>query len=1224
MSQQLSLVEVVPGLFQIGPSSSSAQATWVYYLLQADVSPPIVPTSLVELWNSTDTAIIGTYLFIDEAIDPASAGQFVIVARRYFGGPQPIIGTGAGSQLVAWLKSTPSSRAAFPYQCIYIQLAVFLMQGGVLYKSSQNSPIKFEWQQFGLEPSASFGLQFVNSNVLFGFSGECLQIWSVITDQSIQVSYLGQPQSNNFLIAPYPFDNPLSPGDPSSVSWYIEVPLGGVAAGAMSFGAGFSPGDLYATFGCGFQFSYGLNNSIYYPIFPPAQPGPGEYLGLLVRLHPLFPTNLDCSRLALDLSGTGPGSTFSQNSLALRSNFFSTPSGLPITLRPCALPGNDSPNLLGSPEEYSPPGWGFSMRPLSGGSSNGDWQYYLAPTGHFEIAASGSPSSTTGSVDMMGGLFAEEYVRASIGDWVEFVPNLAAYAPGFDGGSGSSLNGSPNEQASLTDTYTTSWMKYPSGPAQPGRAYFSQVSSSVYYGAAEQQRFPMPVSSLYSHLEPEENQIMFPIVGYGGVYASWNNQTSPNQNIPALVITAFESQVLTATRHANIPANSYGPMFLPPRASTEIIKAARHRFVFSQAPAIATTYTPQGILVRLNQAGSPPTLPNTWNALLLAVSPDVASPSIGSSLTISAPAGSDIIDPVLSNVLMKNQLFLVVSDPKHLNMLQNELSVGGFNFQLDVGPTGTLLIFKFNTSASLAQLAETPNAWADTTNFVDDVSQAQEAILNAIAVAKSHADSAGNPFGYFNQIAQDPAWTGILALNCAINGNGMPLDFQMLLGGIKGQLRAHHFGIQMNKVQSDSADGGLSQSSVFGVIYYRNPTEFSSPPPNPVDLDYEVETLTVVYTNSVITQFAVQVGLTINRLFGRATHLVSPPSSPPPLNTLVISGQYQKQGAIGTVSFTTSVPFDFEFPTKNDETRVIREVRIMQASLIPVSSTVDSPGTLVQASFNMSGEVYFQQNPFPNSDGLDLFSYGTSGESGAGIAFSGLTAGISFVLDAEGEMEKTLKTVTANLSGITFSPAAQSIRSNSLMGALPLQFSRFVYNPTGITQALTGTSPVHVLQLEGGSTNGSPAIAAQSPYGTTKPQFALEYDLPLGSLGSLSDGVAIMAKLLVAWGPSQVVPDNDGAAILVQLPSLSAGLFGFTLQGILKTTFGDANLLKVDLDSGVSVYAILFNNIMLSVFGYTFPPGYVTDFTLFAGTEDSGAPRNTSNIGWFLATYKTS
>jgi hypothetical protein len=220
-------------------------------------------------------------------------------------------------------------------------------------------------------------------------------------------------------------------------------------------------------------------------------------------------------------------------------------------------------------------------------------------------------------------------------------------------------------------------------------------------------------------------------------------------------------------------------------------------------------------------------------------------------------------------------------------------------------------------------------------------------------------------------------------------------------------------------------------------------------------------------------------------------------------------------------------------------------------------------------------------------------------------------------------MQPGTKIVAANLDALTFNPSDQSIRSNSLLDALPLELSRFVYAPGGITQSATGTTPIHVLQLEGGSQNGSPALVPQSPYGTTRPQFALEYDLPLGSLGSLSDGAAIMAKLLLAWGPSQVVPDNDGAAVLVQLPSLSAGLFGFTLQGILKTTFGDANLLKVDLDSGQTAYAILFNNIKLSVFGYSFPPGVVTDFTLFAGAPDSGAPRNTSNIGWFLATHQT-
>jgi hypothetical protein len=755
------------------------------------------------------------------------------------------------------------------------------------------------------------------------------------------------------------------------------------------------------------------------------------------------------------------------------------------------------------------------------------------------------------------------------------------------------------------------------------------VSTSVYYGQAKGQHFPMPVSSLYSHVEPTDKPIQFPIVPYGGVYASWNNQSSPNQSVPVQTVTAFESQILTSSRHTNFPANDYGPLFLPPRASTELVLAAHGLFADMEPPAMPTTHTPQGILVRLNQGGSPGTVANTWNALLLAVSPDVTSPAPNASLTIAGPSGSDTVDPVLSNVLMKNQLFLVISNPQHLGSFASEIAVGGFNFQLNVGHVSvgegtTLLIFKFNSTASLAELAAEPKLWSDPADFVQDVPAAQAVILDAIKVAKSHADSSGNPFGYFNQIAQDPAWTGILALNCDINGNGMPLDFQMLLGGIKGQLQAHHFGIEMNRVATNSPGSGLSQSSLFGVIYYRNPTEFASPPAQPTDLDYEVETLTVVFANSVITLFAVQVGLTINKLFGRDTLLLSPPSSPPPHNTLVISGQYQKQGEIGTVSFNSDEPFAFDIPTPNDVTRVIREVRINQASLVPVSSTVGSPGTLVKASFNMGGEIFFSEDPFPNADKLDLFSYGTAGTNGTGISFTGLTADISFVLDAAGEMVASTKTVTANLTGFTLNPAAQSIRPNSLLNALPLQFSRFVYAPNGITQTQTGTSPVHVLQLEGGGSSGSPAIPAQSPYATTKPQFALEYDLPLGSLGSLSDGVAIMAKLLLAWGPSQVVPDNDGAAVLVQLPSLSAGLFGFTLQGILKTTFGDANLLKVDLDSGETVYAILFNNIKLSVFGFSFPPGVVTDFTLFAGAQDSDAPRNTSNIGWFLATYKAS
>jgi hypothetical protein len=48
------------------------------------------------------------------------------------------------------------------------------------------------------------------------------------------------------------------------------------------------------------------------------------------------------------------------------------------------------------------------------------------------------------------------------------------------------------------------------------------------------------------------------------------------------------------------------------------------------------------------------------------------------------------------------------------------------------------------------------------------------------------------------------------------------------------------------------------------------------------------------------------------------------------------------------------------------------------------------------------------------------------------------------------------------------------------------------------------------------------------------------------------------------------------------------------------------------------VYALLFNNVQLSVLGYTFPPGVVIDFLLFAGQASQSVNTNTSNLAWFL------
>ena len=176
--------------------------------------------------------------------------------------------------------------------------------------------------------------------------------------------------------------------------------------------------------------------------------------------------------------------------------------------------------------------------------------------------------------------------------------------------------------------------------------------------------------------------------------------------------------------------------------------------------------TPQGLIANLNEDG-------TWNNVLLARGPD--NPS--EYLSFQPPGGSQkqVVSTALSNVLLQNQLFLIVSQPAPLGQFNNELMMRQFNFQLDIGPQTTILIFKYNTSATLKELVAQPSLWAESGTFVGSDTQAtQKAILDYIKIAENNAGASGDPFGYFNTIANSVNWTGILAMNCAINGNGMP------------------------------------------------------------------------------------------------------------------------------------------------------------------------------------------------------------------------------------------------------------------------------------------------------------------------------------------------------------------------------------------------------------------------------------------------------------------
>jgi hypothetical protein len=377
--------------------------------------------------------------------------------------------------------------------------------------------------------------------------------------------------------------------------------------------------------------------------------------------------------------------------------------------------------------------------------------------------------------------------------------------------------------------------------------------------------------------------------------------------------------------------------------------------------------------------------------------------------------------------------------------------------------------------------------------------------------------------------------------------------------------------------------------------------------------DFEVQKLVVAIRNSAVTVFDTKVGMTIESLFGR-TVSIDPPSTP--ANTVVIPGRYQKHGSVGTVTFSAAESAAFLFSLGGSYVRVLDRFAVTGATLVPVGRVDHGDGTAtITSRFTLAGALAFNPQPFPGVTGLDLFTYGVVSEAGvAGVNVTGLALDISFLLDADGKKQGATA-IVADFSALqlTDDPAGQ--RPGGLLTAMPLTLTSFLQNPAGMSAGSLGGAPVNVAGLvtvpDAGDDEVHPAT-----YTTSSPQYAMRFSLPMGSLGSLAEaGASLDSFLVLAWGPSTSTPDDDGAALYIQLPEASAGAMGFNLQGLIKTTFGDANLARVQLPDGSAAYVLLFNNVALSVLGIHFPPQVIVDFVLFADPASPG----TGSMGWSLA-----
>jgi len=922
MTTAPALPEITNGLYEIAVSTDGVKSAGAcaYLLTQTDVAPG-VDVTLESAWS--DPGLVGWYLFLDTPVVALDAAQFVRKARQALEAAHPLV-SDANARTLAWF-ATAHPETLWAWLPLYMVTEQPLVRSPIM---GDQDTYAFDWPPLSLTVASGVAVTYdadaaALSMTTAGGASDMITLWS------------GSRQPNWY--RHYPED---------AGNWTIALPLTGPSPGALHTRLALDFNVVVQDFGCGMRFGVDQGaagvQALAFPFY--AQPAPGLTMpAFALRLHPMFPTDARHTRFQLDFGDASPVNQYQAAAAGLCASAYLTTGGAAITVAPC-------PPALGAGADALPPGFGFCVTPEAA-ESPAQPGYYLAPLGLHRITAiDGADSSPVAAgARWMCGLSGMEYLDLQVADLLSFETDMAAFLPSRAG-----------QDGPLERRCTTAWLRFPLGAGE--RDYVGQPDASVYFGSVADGAFARPVRARLATLDREQARgAVFPMPPYGSL-----------RDGAADAIVRLESGALTALRHASLTAHADGPVFLPPDG------------LLGAAGAPATAETRQGFLVHLDtdaQAGA-------WAELEFARSPD----DPGQRLALAGQGSPAIVPKAIASQLLQDQLFMVISDASALGPFANELAMAGFNFRLAVGTQGavdsnsTILILKYNTGMALQDLARDPSLWASRKVFVRDQAGTSRAIALALAAAAPSSPTPGpgesgdDPFANFRAIASDPAWTGMLALNCAIDGNGMPPDLQMLLGGIGGQLFAHHFGIQGNRIAHADGAASIAESSLFGVIAYPS-REHPKPRPDPdAEFAYVLERLTVVFHNSTIQDFAATVGLTVNRLFGREVSLALGAAEP---NTLTIAGHYQLQDGVATVTFASEEAFNYGFPAPGGADRVLRQVVFDSAALTPVSTgsgaSPAAPGEAAKAirsRFSLAGALWFNRAPFATAPGFDLFSYG--------------------------------------------------------------------------------------------------------------------------------------------------------------------------------------------------------------------------------------------------------
>lgn len=569
----------------------------------------------------------------------------------------------------------------------------------------------------------------------------------------------------------------------------------------------------------------------------------------------------------------------------------------------------------------------------------------------------------------------------------------------------------------------------------------------------------------------------------------------------------------------------------------------------------------------------------------------------------------------LQTTLQSNKLFAVISKPSSVNDYFSEtingkletyhqLTIKGWTFDFEpINPSNrankwskfqTIFILKYQ-DRPLLELIDELSTWAMREHFVGDASsvkkiqqQLKRQLKQAVATQNGEDEKAKAKYKPLAEAASYASWTGILALNVTVPPKNLPEELRGLAAGIDAdKFFAQYVSIETTQILP-AATLSAQTSSIFGLIDYNNdgPAPDTDGPYN-----FQVRSLSVVFRNSDIFDFAAEIELTLDELFGESTQLLNSSTG---LNLVQLKGTAERHDDKVTYSFSFSGENKFLLP----ESEVLEDVSVIKAQFItdPVPENAGD-NFEVSSRFSFWGKMNFRKLA-----GFDILSFGADAldteENPQFLSFSSLEVLMRFP-----QNNPVSRTFTFEPERMSFNLKESTVREQSLYAKFPLKLSGLTYNPPSLNQSPTSKGFAEIKSPLSGGKIG-------------EEWYAFTYQLDLGSLGALAGDAGLLMQIMVAWSP-QKTADSSGVLVAIRLPGFKKGKAEISLQGILKLVFKSIRfVVGKEEASGNTVYMLKIKKIALKLFILTLPPNTQGELTIFGDPE--GTPNN-NGVGWYGA-----